>query len=221
MVYYVLGRLESLGLVIADDAPGRKTIFHAEGPEKLEALLEEREKEIARQKETLRAAIGDLRSVYNLAHNKPGVRFFEGPEGIREVTFDSLKAEGEIYTFADMEAVETYAKTMNADYVKERLKKKISKKLMVLDTPYTRERYRAAPPSAKLLEVRLLPPALSPFQTGMQIYNNTISYSTLTAEKQIGVIIADEQIARMHRSLFDYIWGTLPPLPITSETPAA
>ena len=112
-----------------------------------------------------------------------------------------------------MEAVEKYAKEINQAYVTERLQKKIPKKMIALDTPFTRERYHNAPPTSKLLEVKLLPAALAPFKTGLQIYNNTISYSTLTAEKQIGVIIIDEQIARLQRTVFEYVWQTLPPLP--------
>ena len=211
MLYYILESLEGYGLV-SDKKEGKKTVYAVEPPQKLQDFVKDQEEELKRHKTLLTDVMADLTSAYNLAHNKPGVRFFEGPEGIKEVTFDSLKATGTIYTFIDMEGIEKYAKKMNADYVAERIKRGIPKKQISLDTPYTRERYKQMPPPSRLLEVRLIPQALNPFKSGMQIYNDTISYSTLTDEAQIGVIIVDKNIANMHRSLFEYIWNSLTPL---------
>lgn len=211
LLYYILGNLEAYELITAHKN-GTKTVYNVEPPEKLADMLQNREKEFHKQKDLLKGVMGDLYSTYRLAHNKPGVKFYEGPEGIREVTFDSLQSKETIYTFIDIEAIGKYAQEMNADYVKERVKLGIAKKQICLDTPYTRERYRTLPPPARLLEVRLLPPAVNPFKTSMQIYNDTVSYSTLTAETQIGVIVVDKNITAMHRSLFEYVWNTLPPM---------
>lgn len=211
MLYYILDILEGYGLITHKKA-GKKTTYSVEPPQKLQDFVKDQEEELKRHKTLLTDVMADLTSAYNLAHNKPGVRFFEGPEGIKEVTLDSLKATGTIYTFIDMEAIEKYGKKMNAEYVAERIKLGIPKKQISLDTPYTRERYKQLPPLSRLLEVRLIPQALHPFKSGMQIYNDTISYSTLTDEAQIGVIIVDKNIANMHRSLFEYMWNSLPPL---------
>ena len=216
MLYYILDSLKQYDLLETKEI-GKKTVYNAAPPEKLEELFDDQQKELHRQKEQLKTVLGDLRSMYNLSHNKPGVRFFEGPEGTKEVTFDSLKATGMIYTFLDIEAIQKYAPEVNKEYVKERVKRGIFKKQICLDTPFARERYRGLPPKDRLLEVRLIKREASPFKTGLQIYNDTISYSTLTADKQIGVIIVDENIAQMQRSLFEYIWETLPPLQAAAD----
>lgn len=215
MLYYILESLEGFELVEkkevspVQDGHGKKTVYNAAPPEKLEEFISEQERELDRQKSMLKKVVGDLGSVYRLAHGKPGVRFFEGPDGIKEVTFDSLNAAGEIYTFADTEAVEKFAKEMNASYSKQRLAKKIAKKIIALDTPFAREHYQNI--SSSLTQIRFISAKLNPFQTGMQIYNNRISYATLTDKKMIGVIIEDANIAQMHRSLFEFIWNGLPP----------
>lgn len=217
MLYYILGNLESFGLIKAEKK-GKKTVYNVEPPEKLAEMVEDRAKEFHKQKDLLHDAMGDLYSTYRLAHNKPGVKFFEGLEGFKTVTNDSLKAQGEILTFLDVDATQKYASGINQEYVKERIKKGIPKRQIAVDTPFTRARYKNYSP---LLEVRLMPPAVSPFKTSVQIYNNTVSFSTLNDKKMIGVIVEDEQIAQLHRSLFEYVWHTLPALPSAQNKPSA
>lgn len=218
LLYYILGNLEAYGLITSAKV-GSKTAYSAEPPEKLAEMVAENEKDFQKQKDLLKNVMGDLYSTYRLAHNKPGVKFFEGPEGIKEVTFDSLKATKVIYTFLDIEAIQKYAPEVNKNYVAERIKRGIFKKQVCLDTPFARERYKILPPKDRLLEVRFIKRETNPFKTGLQIYDDTISYSTLTPDKQIGVIISDANIAAMQRSLFEYIWDTLPPLHELGPTP--
>ncbi|MBI5729116.1 MAG: hypothetical protein HY983_02665 [Candidatus Magasanikbacteria bacterium] len=209
MLYYVLKSLGDYGLVETAEV-GKKTVYNAAPPEQLAEFFVDREKELKRQKDMLGDVLGDLRSTYLLAHQKLGVRFFEGLDGFKTVTFDSLKAQGEILTFLDVDATQKYATEINAAYVKERVKRGITKRQIAVDSPATRERYKDYRP---LLDVRLMPAGFKPFQTSVQIYNNTVSFATLNDSKMIGVIIEDEQITQMHRSLFEYVWSTLPALP--------
>ncbi len=208
LLYYLLGNLEGYGL-ITSEKKASKTHYNAEPPDKLAEMIQDREKEFHKQKDLLKNVMGDLHSTYRLAHNKPGVKFFEGEAGIREVTFDSLNATETIYTFADTEAVEKYVKNINADYVQARLKKGIAKKIIALDTAFSREHYKQS--NSSLTEVRLIKASIAPFKTGMQVYNSTVSYSSLREDSKIGIIIVDPSIAQMQRSLFEYIWSTLPP----------
>lgn len=214
-VYDSLTELLGLGF-LEYRKEGRVAYYKLAHPNKLFDLIAEKKRDVQLFEQELGETVRAITGMYNLAQNKPGVRFFEGKDGIKEVTFDSLRSSGMIYTFADMDAAQKHAKDINTEYVAKRIQKKIFKKMIALDTPLARERYTKAPPADKLLEVRLLPAIASApqfFQTGMQIYDNTISYSTLTDVLQVGVIIEDAHIAQMHRRLFEYIWGTLTPLP--------
>lgn len=208
LLYYLLGNLEGYGL-ITSEKKGSKTHYNAEPPEKLADMIQDREKEFAKQKDLLKNVMGDLYSAYRLAHNKPGVKFFEGDSGIREVTLDSLNATETIYTFADAEAIEKYGKTINQEYVQARLKKGIAKKIIALDTAFSREHYKNS--ISPLTEVRLIKANIAPFKTGMQVYNSTVSYSTLREDLKIAIIIVDPSIAQMQRSIFEYVWNTLSP----------
>jgi hypothetical protein len=57
-----------------------KQFFIAEKPEKLKYFCEQQEKEIVRRKETIEKIMPELESLYNLAVNRPAVRFFEHSE---------------------------------------------------------------------------------------------------------------------------------------------
>jgi hypothetical protein len=107
--------------------------------------------------------------------------------------------------------VEQNVKEINDQYMKKRVEMKIEKKIISLDTPFAREQYRKI--GGSYTEARLIPGPANAFHTGMQIYNNTVSYQTLDSDKKIGVIIEDERIARLHKTVFEFLWNSLKPLP--------
>jgi sugar-specific transcriptional regulator TrmB len=211
-VYHILDLLVARGL-IAKNESGPKTVFFPLSPGNLEEVVAAKEAEVRRGKQGLTDLNDRLRSLYNLIQDKPTVRFYEGPEGIKKVLEDSLSAKGTIYTYADTEAVEQNVKDINDQYVKRRIEKMIPKKIISLDSPFAHEDYSKN--SGPYTEARLIPGPANPFRTGMQIYNNTISYQTLDSKKMIGVIIEDERIARLHKTIFEFIWNSLKPLPGT------
>lgn len=223
LLYYLLGNLEGYSLVTTANkskGDGRKTVYNAEPPDKLADMLKDREAEFKKQKDLLGGIMGDLYSTYRLAHNKPGVKFYEGETGFKEITYDSLNATETIYTFADAEAVSAYVKELNVEFVKERKKRGIKKHIIALDTPFSREHYKNA--NDEFTEVRLIDKKIPAFETGTHIYNDTVSFITLRADSKIGIIIKDSAIAKMHRSMFEYIWSTLPTMkkPETVKPPA-
>lgn len=208
MLYYVLDNLLNLGL-IQEKKQGSKTIYIAEHPSKLQEFVSQQQQELNRQKRMLEEVLPDLSSYYRLGHNRPGVRFFEGKEGFKEALLDSLSATETIYTYANVEEIIKYADDVNKDYVKKRQAKGLSKKLLVEDTPNTRS-YLAK--QKELTDYRFLPKQLKPFKTGMQIYNNKISYMTIRPENIIAVIVEDPDIYQMHRNLFEYLWNISGPI---------
>ncbi|MFA4831444.1 MAG: helix-turn-helix domain-containing protein [Patescibacteria group bacterium] len=203
---------DSLTMLMAKDLldyrkDGRTALYKPTHPNKLFGLIEQKKRETALLNQEMEETIRGFTGAFNLSQNRPGVRFFEGEEGIKEVTFDSLKSNGDILTYLDVDATQKYIAEMNKEYVAERVRLNIKKRMIVPDTPQTRERYKNYSP---LLEVRLMPPNIKPFRTITQIYNNTVSFSTLNEQKMIGVIIEDEQIAELHRSVFEFVWQSLP-----------
>jgi sugar-specific transcriptional regulator TrmB len=205
LVYKVLEELVDLGMVNKKE-PGKVAIFEAEHPAKLKDLAEKQEQKAKTAQLVLDGLLGQMISEFNLVSGRPGVQFFEGKEGIKRVLEDSLTSRTEIYSYADIDAINKYINDLNMDYVAKREKLKLKKKGIFLDTPETRR--LLAGYHTDITESRVIKHSGTPFATVMQIYDNKISYITLTRERMIGVIVEDPLIYHMHLYLFEYMWST-------------
>lgn len=199
---------DSLSELLAKDyldyrKDGRIAYYKTTHPNKLLNLLETKKQEVDLLKDEMHSLVKNLTGAYNLSQNKPGVRFFEGEDGFQEALVDSLTATEEIFAYVDIEALTRYADDINKDYVKNRQKAKINKKILALDTPFTREYLKK---QTDYTEVKFLPKDMKPFKTGMEIYNNKISYFTLRENNIMAVIVEDPDIYTMHRHLFETLW---------------
>lgn len=184
--------------------------FKLEHPSQIEEYVENRSQELEGAKRELSAVLPAILSTYNLTYHKPGVKVFEGADGSEKMMHDSLTAKTEIYSIVDPKAIDKYMSEENKRYVAEREKLGVKKKILVADTPSNRERYLNR--QSKVTEIRFIPYDLPAFQTNLQIYDNKVAFHTLNPERTMGVIIEDELIAKLQRSLFEYIWSTAKPL---------
>lgn len=203
VVYKGLDELISLGLAEKLEV-GKITRFRADHPSKLEVIFGEKEKNVAKEKQALLNSLPDLVSAFNLTQNKPGVRYYEGEEGIINVINDTLKSKEVVYTYADIEAINKYIKKINDDYTKKRNELNVQKKILFVDTPFSREYLKTYNPN--VTKIKLVPSG-KVFTSIMQIYDNKISYITLTEKNKIGVIIEDKSIYEMHRMIFENMWN--------------
>ena len=146
----------------------------------------------------------ELKSLYNLTTHKPVIQFFEGLDGFRKALWDSLNSKETILTYSDIRSVEKYQSDINAEYVAERMKLGLKKKILSMDTPLTRKHYQQR--KLRFTEVRFLPKELKVFQAGIQLYDNKICYYAFRKENMISVIIEDRGLYEMNRNIFEYLW---------------
>jgi len=205
VAYKGLDELILLKLANKKENSKKITIFAAEHPGHLETIFEQREKELTREKKEFLINLPELVSAYNTVSDKPCLKFYEEAEGIAKSLEDTLDSKETIYTFADLEAVEKNLKTINQKYIKQRQQKQNRKKIIVADTEYNRKALQGL--DSEFTEYRFLPPEFYNFQSGMQIYDNKVSYQVIEKDKKLAVIIEDKNIYRMNRLLFEYIWS--------------
>jgi sugar-specific transcriptional regulator TrmB len=205
--YNILASLENYGL-IEQQKRGAKTYFHPLHPNKLEELIESREKQLKQAKLTLAASLPAIMSQFNLAIGRPGIKFFEGKDGVQKVLEDSLTAKEEIVTYADIESIVKYINEINEAYVKKRAKSGIKKRAILVDSPFARNYLKNY--YKDVTDIKLIGHEAAPFKTVMQIYDGKISYITLTEKNMIGVIIEDSNIYKMHKYIFEYLWRVAP-----------
>lgn len=202
--YVVLKQLEDMGLVIKSEEPGKVATFSPAHPAILQERIDSAAKSAERAAIALKAALPDLSSAYNLATGRPGIRFYEGMDGIKEVLEDTLTAKETIYSYADLDMVEKHIADINHDYVARREKMGLKKKVLFPDTQENRfvlEGYHI-----KITDAKLIPVHAHSFKTVMQIYDGKISYFTLGTDTLVGVIITDPNIYEMHKAVFESLW---------------
>ena len=206
MVYKLLEELMDLDLVEKFDEPGKVAKFAPKHPVAINKIIDERKRSIEHTKRQFLTTSGKLSSFFNMSVGKPGVQFYEGEDGVWEVLMDSLNATEEILTYAHLEAIEKYIPNLNTEYSALREYHGVKKRGLVIDSPEARKflrSYTGKVTKTKLISAKEKTP---PFQTTMQIYDNKISYVTLTDDYFVGIIITDQYIANTHKYLFESLW---------------
>ena len=196
--YKILDELMALGLAEKHDKPGAVAQFTASHPVRLKELGE-------KHLQSLNATISDFVSLYNLSNGKPGVRFYEGYDGIKECLDDALTSHTEIYSYVDISAVEREIPDASREFAKARQKLGLKKKNIGIDTPQNRAEIEGY--YSDVTEERLIEWPSEAIDTVMQIYDGRVSYFTITDPK-IGIIVADPHIYRMHKTLFELTWNS-------------
>jgi len=206
LVYKVLEELIGLDLATKADSKGKVATFTPKHPVAISKIIDEQKERIEHTKKQFLTTSGKLSSLFNLSVGKPGVQFYEGKDGIWDVLMDSMNATEEILTYADLEAIAKYIPELNAEYSVLREEKDVKKRGLVIDSPAARKflaSYDGEVTHTKLISGT---EATVPFQTVMQIYDNKVSYITLTDEYLVGIIITDHFIANTHKYLFESLW---------------
>jgi len=205
-VYKVLDELIAKGLVEKRDLPGKVATFAITHPDALAKSLTQNKVKFDEQYERASKTIPQLTSLFNLTAGKPGVQYFEGKDGLWQVLEDTLTAKEEILTYADVEAINQFIPELNAEYVALREDKNVKKRGLVVDSPAARK--FLASYTGHVTTTKLIPrtAALGVFQTIIQIYDNKVSYMTMSEHHLIGIIITDQFIANTHKFLFESMW---------------
>lgn len=199
--YVILETLAKKGLSSSFEK-GVKTFFTAESPEQLDRLIKNKEEQISVERQELEKLIPELKAIYNLAENKPKVKFYEGKEGLKAMQQDTIRSNvKEIYSFTPLDRyLEVFP---NQEPVETRIKRKL--KLYVI---YTNEKGRIdnANNSKQLRTARFIPRNKFPIESmidifpkfGVRIYNFKPHFA--------GVMIENIQVAKTLKAIFDFVW---------------
>ena len=206
LVYKVLEELIQLDLATKSDEAGKIAKFTPKHPVAITKVIDKQKERIEQTKKQFLATSGKLSSLFNLSVGKPGVQFYEGKDGVWEVLMDSLAASEEILTYADLEAIAKYIPDLNAEYSAIREDQDVKKRGLVIDSPEARKFLKSYDGEVTGTKLITSTDSVVPFQTIMQIYDNKVSYITLTNEYLVGIIITDQFIANTHKYLFESLW---------------
>ncbi len=186
----------------------KKKHFRLTHPQTIENYIHARLSAISDTQREIGAILPSILSTYNLTYHKPGVQFFEGEEAMTRTQDDALTAQTEILQIVDSETLNQYFPRENEKYTTARIKKGIRKKILMPDTARNRSHLKNDRNDNYYLftEVKLLPKDNPIFKTLSIIYDNKMSYLTLTPDHVVAVLIEDEHIVATNRALFEFIW---------------
>ena len=209
--YNMLRLLVEKGLV-QEFEKDKKAWFRLEHPNKLKEFSSTKAADVEYANKILDTNLHSIISRYTLTHHRPGVQYVEGKQGAQMIADDLLTAQSEIYTIADIEAVEKHIHDINAAYVQKRVKLNIPKKSILIDSPFTRSFIKKNDyphPETRILEAL---PEEKPLHTVTQIYDGKVSYLKLSSESIIGIIITDQDIYHTQKALFERLWNQSQPV---------
>lgn len=203
--YEVMEGLKERGLVSTAQS-SRGLLVIASDPEHL--LNDQRERY-----DQLSKHIEELRYLFTVAKQEPGVRMYEGKEGLKEVLNMLLTSDDEVCIYGDGDAFKKAIPGWTEHYSEERAKRAIRSRLLLKSTPEVVGSMKSlkVQKSAKahFSEIRVLPAAMGIVGGFDVVGDKLVLYSF--EENVVAVVIESKLISKMMLSVFNMLWNLAEP----------
>ena len=207
MVYQILPTLLFKGYV-EYRKEGRNVFYKPVHPGKLHDLIEQKKRDTMLLENELGNTIKTLGGLYNLANNKPGVRFFEGLDGIKEMLNNTFinNTQKELRTFTDLAGYSDALGEWNASYYAPK-RKELGIRLQGIVTNHPKaleflKNYEAT----DITEVLFIDNTVFPLASEINIYEDQVSIITFSKVTPVGILINNKDIATTMKSIFQFAW---------------
>lgn len=201
--YVILRSLVKKELVFESNKK-KKLAYAITSPKKLLEIAAEQKEKINKTEVDLLKMMPKLISHYKLANRKPGILFFEGIDGAKEIFNDVLKVKPkEVLVFRsiyDSKKIDSFLD----EYTKKRVELKIKTKIISPKKP-SKELLEK---DKKVLRQRIyVPEKIFTTNAQINIYNNRVAYINYVKNIQ-GIIIENADVAQTMKTVFDLVWNT-------------
>jgi sugar-specific transcriptional regulator TrmB len=205
LVYVVLNELIDLQLTIRDDSK-KVAEFSAANPQALLNLVQEKESRSELAKSAYQTAFHQLQQAFQISSGQPGVRFYTGIDGLKEI-YQDLNQDN------TKELWLVRAHTLATPEMRELIKKqrliqiKNGVKVRVINSDKDPEFTKYIPEdSATLTERRVISGAIFKNPAQILIYGSKIAITTYR-EPLLTTLIEHADIAETLRSMYLVIWN--------------
>lgn len=203
--YVQIESLKKRGLA-STQTKGKKQLFIAESPDKLEFLIDNELKTVEEKKNELNNFLPELLNLFNSSDQRPHVKFFEGKEGLLALQKDLLKTSATIiYGITSLDNVFELFPEFENTYIKKRVQKKISSKTIYtsLKGPILKNSDESS-----LRESKYVEPDKLPLGVDITIFGDKVTISALKG-KISGTLIEHKEIADSFRAIFELVWSKI------------
>ena len=191
--YDILKSLTEKGLITHITKKGVR-YFETVDPNKFIDILHTKE-------EKIRTILPQLKLLKSTAISKPTTEVFEGKEGIKSLHLDILNTKKDHLVIGSTEKIIELLGSWFGYYVKERVKRKISVRVISEDTKFTRE--KLANSKKEYRNLRLFKEKKIPTTT--YIYGDKIAMVSFGKEI-FGVITQSKELADTQKIFFESLW---------------
>ena len=200
--YVMIEVLTQRGLMTSLER-GKKRLFNAEPPDRLLSLIRVKERELQEQEREFSQALPELRAILAASSERPRVRFFEGPEGLRAIREEILAADAkEMWTALDAnEVARVLSPQEDAEFARRLREKGVQGCQLYVGARTADELQRAHPH----WQFRNVPADRCPITGEITVFGNKIFAFTVHG-KLIGAVIESEELAKTLRSVFKLAW---------------
>lgn len=198
--YDIVELLTAKGLVNAL-GEGKIKKYAAENPQKMIALSEEKFQQSQKEMEAVKNLLPELNSIFNKTE-KPKVKFYEGREGIKQAFEDTLITKESLVGYASADPMYESMPEFFPNYVKKRVTKKISCRMIAPDTPESKK--VASQDKTQLRESRLVPTDRFNLAVEVNIYDNKVMIASW--KENLAILIESEKIADAQKKIFELAW---------------
>jgi HTH-type transcriptional regulator, sugar sensing transcriptional regulator len=203
--YLEIESLKKRGLA-STQTKGKKKLFIAESPSQLEFLIETQQKSLEQKGEELEKILPALTTLFNLAENKPQVRFFEGKEGLLTMQKELLKCkEKHIYAISSVDDTLKVFPNYENDSVPKRVHKKIRSTFIYSSV---RGDFLKSTDKKNLRNSKFISPEKFKYSLDITIFDDNVAIASLSGDIS-GVIITNSEISKSFRAIFDLLWGSI------------
>jgi predicted transcriptional regulator len=215
-VYRLLDSLEQKGLVVVL-LHSRGKRFEASHPKKLNMLVDQKESEVEKLKSDLPIVMNALKRINGQTKEEAKVLYYEGLEGLKQVTYNSLKAKKELLTLeiTDMDGFfdHEYAEKMRHKFIDREIQIKTltNQKEIPEWTETATEMVR------KYWQIRHLPEEQLEIKFEILVYNNVYAMYRYQGGKIFCVEVYSNELAEMQKQLFSYMWDKAEKFKIINE----
>ncbi len=198
IVYKDLEELEKMGLIEKKEKPSQVAFFSATHPSLLKKILDQKEEQVQSDKKMFAGFLPDIISGYNLAHNQPGIRFFEGVEGLKKI-YEEILDEGKDF-FLIRTAYEPIYNEKIAPVVEEFIAKRMRKNIKV--TAIIPSDVDDPEKDARWLMTRFnIAKDVYTAPVEIDIFGNKVAILSF-GEELVGMIIESQQVSQSLRQIF-------------------
>ncbi len=201
-LYAVIERLMQKKLMIRS-MHGKRTVFVAEPPEKLQILLKER---LAK----LNDVLPELISLGRKGVYKPKMKYFEGIDGVKSVYRDSLQSKDKtLYAFVGVERLNVRSNALNAfwdkEYIPARKKSGLFGRLVIPDNAVGRAFKKRDVTSNR--ESRFVPASTYNFEGEIMMYDDVVLFISYTEDEEFALSLESKAIAKTLKMIWQIVWN--------------